>query len=281
MTTQTMLRLTTRAALSLALLLQHAATFSQSHKVNKGSNEFTIPKTWDDDAMSTLEVPLADPIGSPRQITADYYYRIPVRPIYKQYPVYMPSREPAGYMEWLKQQEPVILWDGAAHKPTLDTEANWIKAGELVLDAPIIYSIENRGGFRMEDVRDIAFYEKSGMPLTPGGIMPFVHYVIREKGKVELGSFSCGMCHTRVMPGGKVLKGAQGNLPFGSALALGSAFPFPVWQALFAAPWMHPDPIDRLKPLSEDQVRTLLASIPPGVAARHRGSLLSPSRCQI
>jgi hypothetical protein len=78
------------------------------------------------------------------------------------------------------------------------------------------------------------------------------------------------------MPGGKVLKGAQGNLPFGPALAQAAAFPFPVWQALFAMPWMHPDPIDRLKPLSEDQVRTLLASVPPGVAARHRGSLFEP-----
>jgi Di-haem oxidoreductase, putative peroxidase len=267
---------TARAALSFALLLQHPATFSQSPEVKKETNEFTVPKTWDDDAMSTLEVPLADPIGSPRQITADYYYRIPVRPIYKQYPVYMPSREPAGYMEWLKQQEPVVLWDGASHKPTLETEADWIKAGEIVLDAPIFYSVENGAGFRMEDARNNSFYEKSGMPLTPEGIMPFMHYVIREKGKVELGSFSCGMCHTRVMPGGKVLKGAQGNFPFGPAIALGGAFPFPVWQALFAAPWMHPDPIDRLKPLSEEQVRILLASVPPGVAARHRGSLFEP-----
>ena len=276
MTIQTMLRNTSRRALAFALLLPLSATFSQSPQVNQGSKRVTVPKTWDDDAMSRLEVPLANPIGSPKQITADYYYRIPVRPIYKQYPVYMPSREPAGYMEWLKQQEPVILWDAAAHKPRLETEADWIKAGEIVLDASIAYAIENEGGFRMEDVRNNAFYEKSGMPLTPEGIMPFVHYVIREKGNVELGSFSCGMCHTRVMPGGKVLKGAQGNLPFGAALAQAGAFPFPVWQALFAMPWMHPDPIDRLKPLSADQIRTLLASVPAGVAARHRGSLFEP-----
>jgi hypothetical protein len=41
----------------------------------------------DDQAMATLEVPLADPIGSPKHVSADYYYRIPVRPIYKQYPI--------------------------------------------------------------------------------------------------------------------------------------------------------------------------------------------------
>jgi hypothetical protein len=57
-----------------------------------------VPRTWDDEAMAALEVPLANPIGSPKQVQAEYYYRIPVRKIYKQYPVYAPGREPAGYM---------------------------------------------------------------------------------------------------------------------------------------------------------------------------------------
>jgi hypothetical protein len=225
--------------------------------------------------MRTLEVPLANPIGSPEHAPADYYYRIPVRAIYKQYAVYAPGREPTGYMEWLRKQEPVIVWDDVSHKPMLQTEADWIKAGEIVLDAPIFYSTE-KGGFRMEDVTSRAWYEKSGMPLTPDGVLPFMHYVIREKGKIELGSFSCGMCHTRVMPEGVILKGAQGNFPFGPALAQGQAFPWVAWQALFDVPWLHPDPLDRLKTLSDEQVRMLLASVPPGVAPRQRGSLFEP-----
>jgi hypothetical protein len=64
------------------------------------SEPFHRPRTWDDAAISKLEVPLANPIGSPKHITAEYYYKIPVRPIYKQYPVYAPGREPAGYMDW-------------------------------------------------------------------------------------------------------------------------------------------------------------------------------------
>src|SRR2546428_5904051 len=86
-----------------------------------------IPKTWDDEAMASLEVPLADPVGSPKHVSADYYYRIPVRPIYKSYPVYAPGHEPSGYMDWLKQQEPEIVWDGKGHAPSLQTEADWIK----------------------------------------------------------------------------------------------------------------------------------------------------------
>jgi hypothetical protein len=56
--------------------------------------------------MKTLEVPLANPAASPMHVSSDYYYRIPVRPIYKQYPVYAPGKEPAGYWEWLQKQEP-------------------------------------------------------------------------------------------------------------------------------------------------------------------------------
>ena len=53
-----------------------------------------IPKTWDDAAIATLEVPLANPIGSPKHVPASYYYKIPVLPIYKSYTVYAPGHEP-------------------------------------------------------------------------------------------------------------------------------------------------------------------------------------------
>src|SRR5262245_37519207 len=54
-----------------------------------------VPTTWQDEAIGALEVPLANPVGSPRHVTAEYYYRIPVAPIYKTYSVYAPGREPA------------------------------------------------------------------------------------------------------------------------------------------------------------------------------------------
>jgi len=71
----------------------------------------TIPRTWVDEAMTSLEVPLATPGSSPRHVSAEYYYRIPVRPIYKSYPIYASGREPKGYSEWLSQQEPEIAFD--------------------------------------------------------------------------------------------------------------------------------------------------------------------------
>ena len=69
----------------VALLLMPAI----SHAQRPGSGFHpTIPRTWDDEQIATLELPLANPAGSPKHVSSDYYYRIPVRPIYKQYAVY-------------------------------------------------------------------------------------------------------------------------------------------------------------------------------------------------
>ncbi|MDX6461680.1 MAG: hypothetical protein QOH35_2279 [Acidobacteriaceae bacterium] len=59
------------------VISSRAGVFSQS----PSAKHSTVPRTWDDVAISQLEVPLANPIGSPKHITADYYYKIPVRPI--------------------------------------------------------------------------------------------------------------------------------------------------------------------------------------------------------
>src|SRR3954468_16604330 len=75
-----------------------------------------IPKTWDDKAIDSLELPLPHPGFSPVHVRADYYDRIPVRPIYKSYPVYHPDREPKDYFDWLKAREPKHAWDVAKLK---------------------------------------------------------------------------------------------------------------------------------------------------------------------
>ncbi len=174
-----------------------------------------IPKTWDEQALASLEVPLADSAFSPQHISARYYYGIPVRPIYKNYPIYTPDKEPTGYVEWLKRQSPEIAFDAAK----LQTKEDWIKAGELVFDAPIVYGSLFIPASDTLYVRDPAWYQKVNPPVTKDGMMPFYRYVIRGKGKVEIGLISCAMCHTRVMPDGSIIKGAQGNFPFDRAMA--------------------------------------------------------------
>jgi hypothetical protein len=240
----------------LALLLISISSVGQdAHPQKPSATGIAIPKTWDDKAMATLEVPLANPVGSPKHASADYYYRIPVRPIYKSYPVYAPGHEPPGYWDWLKQQEPVIMWDDSGHKPPLQTEADWIKAGEIVFDAPIL--LKGQGDVDAMEVRQPAWYEKTGVSVTKDGVMPFLRYSVRKKGQVELGALSCATCHTRVMPDGTTLEGAQGSFPIDRSVAYGYRTSVATAKdpaqalndvranerSLYAMPWLRPDPL--------------------------------------
>jgi hypothetical protein len=243
-----------------------------------------IPKTWDDAAMETLEVPLAYPAGSPKHVTSDYYYRIPVRPIYKQYPVYAPGREPAGYWEWLKQQDPVIVWDDKGQKPALHTDEDWMKAGAIVFDAATFTSVDGGpAGVSRDQVRSKAWYEEGTVPVAANGVVPFFSYVIREKGKVELGHFACAMCHTRVMPDSSILKGAQGNFNLERAEARRSNYGATppdvsrmIRRLLWATPWLKPDPLDRQLAMTPNQLFEIQQKMPPGVISRHRASPIYP-----
>jgi hypothetical protein len=233
-----------------------------------------IPKTWDDQAMASLELPPADPAVSRVHVSADYYYRIPVRPIYRSYPVYAPGKEPPGYEEWLKQREPETVFDASK----LKTEADWIKAGEIIFDAPTFYDALVRAA----DVKDPLWHEKTGARAAKDGALPYFRYVVREKGKVELGTISCAMCHTRVMPDRTVIKGAQGNFPFELAsvhIVKRNFTPERLRifeRSFFSAPWVNPDPLAALDQMSLDQMAEWHAAIPPGVIARQGSSPFYP-----
>ena len=90
-----------------------------------------IPRAWDDREAAGFEVPLAQPDRSPRYLSSDEYYALDAMPVYRSYPVYAPGREPAGYMESLKQKEPEIAFDPAK----LHTQEDWIRAGAIVFRA--------------------------------------------------------------------------------------------------------------------------------------------------
>jgi hypothetical protein len=233
------------------------------------------PKVWVDEEVADLELPLADAANSPRHVSADYYYRIPVRPIYKSYPAYAPGKEPPGYQEWLKQREPEITVFDVSKLKTAD---DWIKAGEMVFDAPISYNVV----VRPEHVTDPAWHEKLGVRAAKDGTLPYFRYVVREKGKIEVGAISCTMCHTRIMPDGAVVKGAQGDFPFERAAVSFGLQTMSVERvrsferSFFGAPWIQPDPQAGLDQMSLDQMLEWHAAIPTGVIGRHGTSPLYP-----
>jgi hypothetical protein len=238
-----------------------------------------IPRTWAPEALASLQVPLATSSASPVHATAEYYYQIPEMKIYRSYPIYAPGREPAGYMERLKRVEPQVVFDSSQ----LRAKDDWRSAGELVFDAPIQYDV---GALSPALVRDPVWYEQAGIPVTREGIMSFARYVIRNQGLVEVGSFSCAMCHTRVMPDGTVIKGAQGNFPLDRSIGYssrratqtrkGAASGRLIAPFLFGAPWIKPDPLLKYERLSHTEILSVREAIPPGVLARHGTSLFSP-----
>jgi hypothetical protein len=233
-----------------------------------------IPKTWDDAKMAGFELPLADASVKVTHATAEQYYRIPERKLLKSYPIYAPGKEPPGYMEWLKEQEPEPAFDATK----LETDDDWVKAGEVVFDAPIT---SNELSY-VSDVRNPGWYEKNRVPVAADGTMPFLRYVVRKKGEVEVGSFSCAMCHTRVMPDGTAVKGAQGNFPFDRVFAADLKARSSVetvrllTRQLFAAPWLRDDPHARFEQMSLDDFVAAYEAIPPGVMTRFSSSLLYP-----
>ncbi len=275
-----MQRGTTRL-LSLALLplvgVAACLRGSQARPLSSVSSP-TIPQTWDEKALASLEVPLPNPEFSPKAVPRDYYERIPVRRIYRGYPVYAPGKDPAGYFDSLKQREPELLWDDTRTRPRLETAADWIKAGEIVFNAAIFYDAVAT----VDDVRNPEWHKRVQPPTTTDGVLPYTTYVIREKGKVELGNNACAFCHTRVLPTGAVVNGAQGNFPFDRAVAFstrrGSLEEAKVtFRMLFGAPWLkEEDPAARTDSMSLEELVAKYDAIPGGVLARHRASADAP-----
>jgi hypothetical protein len=245
-----------------------SATLSTTFGQNEHSFRPEIPRLWDEAAMSAMELPRVGLTRLPKHVTSEYYYTIPARTIYRTYPIYHPSREPEGYLEWLKNQEPQIAFDPSK----LTTREDWIQAGETVFSAPISY-------LPLTAAHNVNWFEQT-FPLTRDGTMPFRSYVIRTKGVVELTELSCAMCHTRVMPDGTVIKGAQGNFRIN---AFGRARPrmdtWALYERMFAAPWLGADdPMRQFDPLDEVQLVTTRQVIPAGVNARHGTSPFAPSQ---
>jgi hypothetical protein len=182
------IRRSLRYAVGLMIIAGGAALvegfgFGQEESDSGGHRSFApvIPQTWDEEALQTLELPLANPAYSPVHVPASYYYQIPERPIYKSYPVYTPGHEPAGYWQRLHRAVPEVIWgkddQGIEHRPPLQTEADWVRAGELVFDAAISYSAGPGFLISLANMRDPQFFATLQPPVSADGVFPFGSYL--------------------------------------------------------------------------------------------------------
>ncbi|MGE5325636.1 MAG: hypothetical protein ACM3NO_01245, partial [Deltaproteobacteria bacterium] len=115
-------------------------------------------------------------------------------------------------------------------------------------------------------------------------------YVIREKGKVDIGEGSCNTCHTRVLADGTVLRGVQGNMPYDQAIGYalrrglaeakdGAAFTKWIdreWRMNLEMPWLTPDPFAAFENMPVENIASLHEAIPAGAAFRVNTSLYHP-----
>jgi hypothetical protein len=234
-----------------------------------------IPRVWDDEAVEKFELPLAQRDRSPRHMSAKEYYALKVRPIYKTYPMYEPGKEPAGYLDWLKQQEPEIVFDPAK----LKTKEDWIAAGKLVFEhEPLLFPLPAKG----------PFFE-TPLPSSREGVLPnFVpgnRYIIRKKGVLEVGINACAGCHTRVMPDGSYLAGAQGVFDFRNSEAdiqqMRDLKPESVARRqerawiLFGVPWVETKE-NFVQRMSKDEMVRQVVAQHSGVIARQGTSASHP-----
>jgi hypothetical protein len=261
-----------------ALLLSFAV-----HKVND------IPKLWDMEKLSSAHVQLVDKSIHVEPISEALYNKIPERVAYKTYTLYMPGREPKGYYEWLLKQKPEIIFDASKIK----SEEDWAKAGEIIYDMPQNFQFMMDSSLDMSQLQMMSsIYSSMHVPVAKDGSIPFFSLVVREKGKIEVGSFSCGNCHNRVMPDGLVLKGGQGNYPFddlfGGGLKAGiegmklndsaaSAIVAGSFSGLFGAPWIKHSSQDYIKKPELKHATGVLMATVPGVMHRHSSAFGSPT----
>src|SRR5262245_60347595 len=237
----------------------------------------TIPKTWDDTAIASLQLTLAQVKRSPIPLSSDYYYRIPVRPLFKTYPVYHPDKEPSGYFERLRGAEPEMLSFDVSN---VTSNEEWIRLGELVFDAPNDYDIAGSP----TQFRDSSYYTALGIPVARDGTVPFVRYVVRYRGKVEVGVLACGPCHTRVTSDGRVTTAAPGKCPVdrtGPPDMPDEALPDlrRLFTMLYGAPWLGDrDPARPFATMSYREMLEYGRAIPPGVQVRHGTSYPNPAQ---
>jgi hypothetical protein len=115
-------------------------------------------------------------------------------------------------MKWLKGREPEVVWDYDAtgtplHAPPLRTREDWIRAGEIVFDAPIswdAFEVETLGTRRCIE------FGHAGGEEWPNALQ---RYAIRRKGKSRWVTALAQVPHALNAKwlGGQ---GAQGNNPF-------------------------------------------------------------------
>lgn len=245
----------------------------------------TAPRLWTDEALKTWALPIAGVNATPNFYSEAEYYAAPVTRELRTYPVYVKGREPAGYRETIRRRGPQRLIEIGRSR----TEREWITAGRAVFEGMDL--IENR----TDDPRALAWVDDPAAPerehalVTKDGIIVSLRWVVDTDRKLKLTLSECSACHTRVLPDGTAIEGAQGNLNFALSI-FGAIFeraeeykktlgPRPAGAELsyqfYAVPWLADDINARFKTMSNEERERIdgpPSTATPGTFPRFNGS---------
>jgi cytochrome c553 len=239
------------------------------------------PKLWTDAALKTWALPIAGVNATPNFYTEAEYYAARVDEL-RTYPIYLKDREPKGYREWMLKQGPKPLIETGKSR----TDAGWAATGREVFDGMDLP--ENR----TDDPRVLAWIDdpsaaaREHATVTNDGVIVSIRWVVDRDRKLKVTLAECSACHTRVLPDGTEVLGAQGNLTFSVSvfdLILERADDYLRRQGprasdvertyrSYAVPWLKDDVNARFKTMSKDDRKRIDGPPAPGTFARFNGS---------
>jgi hypothetical protein len=249
----------------------------------------TIPRTWDEKALSDWATPLAGINIRPTHISEAEYYALPVDDS-RTYPVYARGREPQGYWEMLQSVGPKPMLE----TNTLRSSRDWLEAGGRVFNEidhihlrtfdPALIEIAKKGESKL---------------IAKDGSIPGMRWV-PTAGGVALSFSNCRGCHLMRMADGTEIPGASslaspvrpltaGLIPVvqtqlryvaGAAPIQMGDEPLGMWlYRAYGVPWRPDDEHVRLKDATVAEYRAfLVAHSRGGAVPRWNGSLFYPAK---
>jgi hypothetical protein len=270
-----------KAAHAIAMLMcaicPHHAALSDT-KSAPSNDRLVAPKIWDEKELATWALPIAGINATPNFYTEKEYYETPERDL-RTYPVYHPDREPAGYLEWLRAQEPKPLVDPSEVR----ANADWARLGERVFDELDVPRFRTDDPRALAALRDRKLIKDSPMAVSPDGQIIAYRWVVEKRGQVRLG-ITCTSCHTRLQADGTRLRGPPREMGVGFAFSImapqlvrSDETGQPVSRAErayieYGVPWLKDDIHTRFRGMTEDEANKITRLPHLAIALRFNGS---------
>lgn len=244
------------------------------------SERLVAPTIWDEKALATWALPVAGVNATPHFYSEAEYYASPTGDV-RTYPVYHPDREPAGYMDWLRAQEPKPLVDPSE----IRTDADWARLGQRVFDELDQPRFRTDHPTAIKALTDREILRTSPVTVAPDGQIRPYRWVVEARGQVRLSIAVCTACHTRLQPDGTLLRGPSRNFAVDRI-----AFPIMAAQVFksdetgeplssgernyieYGVPWLQDDIHARLRSMTEEKRAAITRIQILGTANRFNGS---------